>query len=77
MLYETEGNNHTDRFNKGPQCNTAIYSKWNGKCLEILLKIREQIDIISCVPYLHMIDNLYDYDERTIGDIPMPKNATT
>ena len=47
-------------------------------CLNILLHMQEQIDIISCVLQLHTIKKTsYGDEEISIEDNPIPKNSTT
>ena len=55
MKYEIDGSNHPDWLNKGPWYNTDICSSCMENILKILFHMQEQIDIISCVLFLHMI----------------------
>ena len=40
ISYEIKENNHPNWFNKGPWSNIDIFSKFHGKCLEIIFKMR-------------------------------------
>ena len=49
LLYEIDKIYHPNWLNKGTWYNTDICSKLHGKCLNIVLDMQKQIDIISGV----------------------------
>ena len=76
MLFEIGENNHPNWFNKGTWYNTAICSKFHGKLFEDFIRhARTDIYHLMCSIIKHDKQKpLYEYEESSIGDRPIPKN---
>ena len=79
MLYETEGNNHPNWFNKGPCYYTAICSKFYGNVFKYFIKdMRIDRCILICYINAHDKQQPECFDDESSGvSIPIPKNITT
>ena len=79
MKYEIDKNNHQDWLNKGPWYNTSICLKFHGSMFEdFITHARTDRYNIMCYLVTHdKIQQAYEYDEISIGDRSIPKDATT
>ena len=72
-------NNHQDWLNKGPWYNTSICLKLHGSMFEDFITHAgtDRYNIMcSLVAHDKMQPN-YEYDESSLGDRSIPKDATT
>ena len=79
MIYEIEENNHPNWFNKGPWYNTSICSKLHGKLFGDFMRhaITDRYHLMYSIIAHNKQQPLYQGEERSIGDRPISKNATT
>ena len=79
MLYEIDKSNHPNWLNKVRWYNTSICSKLHGNVFEDFNgHARTDIYYLMCSIAAHdKKQSSYEYEKRSIRDIPIPKNATT
>ena len=79
MLYKTEESNHPNWVNKGTWYNTDICSKLHGKMFEdfIIHAITGRYHLMCSIIAHDKKQPLYEDEESSIGDRPIPKNTTT
>ena len=78
MKYEIDEINHPGWLNKVPWYNTAICSRLHGSLIEdSITHARTEIYNIMCSLVAHYLKKpAYEYEESSIGDMPIPKNST-
>ena len=71
-------NNHRSWLNKGPWCNTSICLMLHGSLFEdfITHERSDRYNLIFSLVAHDKIQPSYKDDEISIGDSPIPKNAT-
>ena len=78
MLYEIEESNYPDYLNTSPWYNTSICSKLYGKlCEDFIRHARTYRYHLMYSIIAHDKKTSYENERISIGDRPIPKNATT
>ena len=78
VFYEIEGNNHPYWFNTVPWYNTAIYSKCHGQLFEDFIRHArtDRYHLMYSIISHNKNGPSYEDEESSLGDSPIPKNAT-
>ena len=79
MKYEMDESNNQDWLNKGLWYNTTICLRLHGSMFEYFIThaISDRYDFMCSLVAHDKIKTAYEYDESSIGDRSIPKNATT